>query len=342
MHRVRAVMLTGYVEVAESVGLDGQLMLRQAGFTPESLADPENRLPADAAIRLLERSAEISGCESFGLLMAEKRSFAKLGPVSLLLERLPNLREVVTTCIAYRPHFNDVTEISLEEADGTSIIHLDSVPGYWSVQGTDLFVGFAHRVLDGASHGRWRPSGVHVMRKAPKDLSVWRRFFPVKTEFESDFNGLSCPSSSLLEPNPLADETMARNALRLLRMVPIETVPHDVSESVRRSIWKLLPNGRATLDQVAAQLGMSPRSLQRRLDEENETFGDLLSEVRRELATRYLGSSDQPMTTIAARLGYGSPSSFTRWFVAAFGVTPQAWRASRALEQPGPPPVRRR
>lgn len=343
MHRVRAVLLTGFVEVADSVGLDGTRMLREAGFTPESLADPENRLPASSVIRLLERSAEISGCESFGLLMAERRSFAALGPVSLLLERLPNLREVVRTCITYRAHFNDVTMISLDETDGTSTVRLDLIPGFWSVQASDLFVGFAHRVLDGASRGRWRPSAIHVIRKAPRDLSPWRRMFPVRTEFESDFNGLSCASASLLEPNPLADAAMARNALRLLRMVPVDAAPHPVSDGVRRSIGQLLPSGRATLDQVAAHLGMSARSMQRRLVEEGETFGELLNQVRKELAVGYLGSSDHPVTTVAALLGYGSPSSFTRWFTASFGITPQAWRANRTIErEAGPPPIWRR
>jgi AraC-like DNA-binding protein len=335
-------MLTDYVDVARSVGLDGARMLREAGFAPEALADPENRLPADAVIKLLERSAEMSGNDSFGLLMAERRTFAKLGPVSLLLERLPNLREVVMTCIAYRGHLNDVTTISLEESEGTSIIRLDLLPGFWSVQAGDLFVGIAHRVLDGASHGRWRPSAIHVMRKPPKDLSIWKRFFPARIEFESAFNGLSCSSASLREPNPLADEAMARNARRLLGTVPLDTLPHPVSDGVRRAIGQLLPGGRATLDQVAGHQGMSVRSLQRRLEEEGETFGDLLNEVRRDLAVAYLGSSAQPVTTIAALLGYSSPSSFTRWFAATFGTTPQAWRANREVERAGPPPTWRR
>ncbi|HWK41663.1 MAG TPA: AraC family transcriptional regulator [Croceibacterium sp.] len=331
VHRVRAIILTAYIEVAEAVGLDGQRMLRDAGFSPESLADPENRVPAESFVKLLERSAEMSGCDSFGLLMAERRDFARLGPLSLLLERLPNLREVVRACIIYRAHLNDITEIALEEADGTAVIRLDLVPGFWSVQMTDLMVGIAYRVLHGASHGHWRPSAVHLVRKQPQDLAPWRRFYPVSVDFENSFNGLSCSSASLLEPNPLADEVMARNARGLLRMVPVEETPLMVSEGVRRAIAQLLPGGRTTLDQVAAHMGMSARSLQRRLDEEGQTFGYLLNEVRRGLAAGYLADSDRPVTTVASLLGYGSPSSFTRWFVATFGTSPQAWRAERKL-----------
>lgn len=331
MHQVRAEFLTGYAEVAEAVGLDGQRLLREAGFGPEALADPENRLPAAQVLALLERSAEQSGCDSFGLMMAERRTFSNLGPVSLLLERLPNLREVIRGGIAYQKHFNDVVQITLEEGEETCIVRHDLVPGFWSSQASDLVNGIAYKVLVGASGRRWKPLAVHAVRKAPEDTSAWRRMYGVGTEieFESAFGGFSCTCASLLEPNPLADPIMARNARHLLGLVPLDSSPQPVSERARRSIGVLLPSGRVSLDHVAAHMGMSQRSLQRHLDGEGHQFGELLSEVRKELAAAYLGSSAQPVTTVAGLLGYGSPSSFTRWFSTAFGMTPQAWRASR-------------
>jgi AraC-like DNA-binding protein len=146
----------------------------------------------------------------------------------------------------------------------------------------------------------------------------------------------------MLRPNPNADETMARNVRHLLHLVHVETVD-TTSERVRRSIALLLPSGRATIDQIARQMGMSTRSLQRRLDEEGAQFAGLLGGVRRELAAAYLTNSAHPITTVAGLLGYASPSSFTRWFTAEFGASPQAWRAEhKARENPGPPPVWRR
>lgn len=343
MHQVRAAMLTGYVEVATFVGLDGRRMLRQAGIALEALEDPENRLPAAAAIQLLERSAEQSGCESFGLLMAEARSFASLGPLSLLLERLPNVREVVLAAIDFQRHLNDVVAISLEDADDTSLVKLDLVPDYWGVQVFGQLVGIAYRTLTGASGNRWKPECAHLMHKAPDDLTVWRRFFACGIEFEASFNGLSSSSASMLIPNPLADDVMARNARRLLSLVSLDPGPDAISERARRMITLLLPSGRATLGQTAAQLGLGPRRLQRLLDREGHQFGDLLDAVRRELATAYLAGSARPITSIAALLGYASPSSFTRWFVGAFGVSPQTWRAGQgARDSIGPPPIWRR
>ena len=225
MQQMRAVTLSGYIEVANAVGLDGVRMLRQAGISLEMLEDPENRLPAGAVVRLLDRSAEESGCESFGLLMAERRTFASLGPVSLLLERLPNLRSVVRASIVFQRHLNDVVSISLEDHDDTCLIKLDLWPEYWGAQMIDLLVGIAFQVITGSSGGRWKPACVHTMRKAPGDLSVWRRMFAAPVEFEDNFNGFSNSSGSMQIPNPLADEAMARNAHHLLRLLPLTSGP---------------------------------------------------------------------------------------------------------------------
>jgi AraC-like DNA-binding protein len=259
--------------------------------------------------------------------MAQSRSFASLGPVSLLFERLPNLREVVKAGMAFQHHLNDVVNISLDDDDETACVRIDLLPEFWSVQVFDNAVAMAYRVLLGASGNRWKPACIHLMRREPKDIGMWRRYYSAPIEFGASFNGLSSSSEALLIPNPLADEEMARHARHLLHLIPQNQKPRGASDRVRRVISLLLPSGRASLDQVAGQLALSPRSLQRHLVEEGRTFADVLENVRRDLAKSYLAGSAQPITTIAPMLGYASPSSFTRWFAGAFGMSPQAWRA---------------
>ena len=106
----------------------------------------------------------------------------------------------------------------------------------------------------------------------------------------------------------------------------------SITERARRSIYLLIPEGRATLEQVAENLRVHVRTLQRSLGNEGRTFAILLNEVRRELALRYLSSSTHSITAIAQMTGYATPSSFTRWFTAEFGMAPAAWRAEEGRE----------
>lgn len=331
MYELRAVTLSGYVDVAAAVGLDGYAMLRHAGISPATLDNPDNRLPAAVVVELFEQSAKRSGRDDFGLLMAERRSFASLGPISLLLDRLPNTRAAIETLIAYRRHMNDIVTVDLEETGDTALVKIGFLPGYAQTQVTDFAVAVGFRVLSGASHGGWAPATVHLARPAPRDLGPWWRFFHVPIEFESLFNGFVCPVGALDIANPNADAVMAQHAEQLLRLVPLPRESAPISDSVRRAITLLLPSGQARLGAVAAQLGVNVRALQRSLENDGTTFAHLLREVRRELGQAQLNGT-QSVTTIAEQLGYASPSAFARWFSGEFGMSPQAWRAERRAE----------
>lgn len=325
--RVRAVSLSNYFEVARFVGLDPHQMLRRAGINPQALADPENLLAAAPVTRLLDESAADSGCIAFGLLMAESRSVASVGAVSLLLKHQGTARDVIDTVIRYQNLLAEVIAIGVEDADGTTIIRTDFVAGLGGRQSAELLMGMICRMVSEIVSGRWHPESAHFIHDAPADLSVHRRVFQCPLVFGSDFNGLACPTASLDTPNPAADSIMARHAQRYLDMLTPEPADGTISERARRSIYLLLPAGRATLEQVGDNLGLHPRTLQRLLEKEGRTFATLCNEVRRELALRYLSSSTHNVTSIAQMTGYASPSSFTRWFAAEFGVAPAQWRA---------------
>src|SRR3954470_12330045 len=232
---MRAATLTGYAEVARHVGLDPFELLRQHGLSPNFLNDPENRHAAEPIVQLLEESAERSGCQAFGVLMAECRSFSELGPLCLLLERLPTVRSVVIALSEYRRHFNDILNIALEEEGGTSLIMVDLLPEFAFPQITDFTVARLHRNISGASGGRWQPTSLHFTHEPPADTSIYRRYFACRIEWQSSFNGFSCTPDSLDLPNPLADEARARHASRLLDLIQLGPEDAPIGDQARRA-----------------------------------------------------------------------------------------------------------
>ena len=335
--QIRAVSLTGYVEVARFLGLDPYELLRRASLSPTMLEDPETRIPAAPAIHLLEESARLSGCESFGLMMAECRTFESIGPLVLLLERLGSVREVLHALARYRRHINDIVQVDLDEED-SAFIRLTLLPQLVAPQAMDLTVALTHVILAGVSRNSWRPDSVHFRHPRPRDTRNFDRFFPAPVVFDSLFDGLECSVASLDRPLPRGSAAMAENARRLLETVDLPPEEAPVSESVTRTIALLLPSGRATLEEVSRALDSYPRDVQRKLQREGHTFGDLLNKARRELSLRYLSNETQPIASVAELTGYSSTNSFSRWFVAEFGVAPGAWRtSSRSAPLPLPP-----
>lgn len=102
-------------------------------------------------------------------------------------------------------------------------------------------------------------------------------------------------------------------------------------ERVRAVLLELLPSNAATIDKAAERLGLSKRTLQRRLETEGETFRALVNATRETLARHYLGNTTLSAGEIAFLLGFEDPNSFYRAFQDWTGLTPDSVRHSRSL-----------
>lgn len=334
--QIHTAALTNYFEVARFVGLDPYTMLRQFRISPATLADPDALLNSGAVAELLEASAAQSGCETFGLLMAESRTLASLGPISLLLAHQGTARDVLNALVEYQGVLNEVISLNVEEAredgDKLAIIRTGFLTGYDGRQSIELLMAIVCRTVSEVVSGRWHPDLAYFRHGAPADLGQHMRIFQCPLVFNAEFNGLVCSRAALDAPNPTAESAMARHAKRYLDMLVPEHADGSLTERARRSLYLLIPAGRATLEQLGTNLGIHPRALQRQLDREGRSFAMLLNEVRRELALRYLASPAHNVGSVARMTGYATPSSFSRWFTGEFGMSPAQWRAEGKAE----------
>jgi AraC-like DNA-binding protein len=327
---VRAAALSNFAEVAQLAGLNPRAMLREVGIDPAALSDPEMPINASAVFKVLENAACASGWQNFGLRMAESRRLADFGAVSLMIAHQSTLREGLETTIRFLHIINAALTIDIEEVGDLVIIReaLIGEEARPTPQAYELAIGALFRMCNALLGPRWRPQMVCFAHRAPNDLAVHRRLFGPNVLFESDINGVVCSSADLDRANPAADAKMASYASRLVD-AGAGRGRLSASQEVRKAAHHLLPLGRASIDQVARAMGLNVRTLQRRLAAEGEEFSDLLNSVRRDLALRHLDNPSLSLTHLAMLLGYRQLSSFTRWFVAEFGVPPTRWRAQR-------------
>ena len=322
-------VLKNYMDISQQFNLNPYHLLSDAGIYPAQLKDSKQRISVDKAIRLLEQSAFDSHCEVFGLLMAEQRHLADFGELSLLLSYQHTLRDALQTIVKYRNVINSALEMHIEEIDGTVIIRVEVVSGTsnYSRQAIELALGITHRFCAALLSQKWRPLAVHFTHDAPQDLAIHQRIFGCSLEFGSEFNGIVCTTAELDKANPQANTAMADHAKRYLEIDLLQNENESsIIFDIRKSIYLLLPMGRATIDQVAHLHGINVRTLQRRLEASQTSFSILTNDVRRALVFRYLQNMNYSLGQVSDILGYSMPSSFTRWFISQFGISPTAWR----------------
>lgn len=324
--RARAAILTNYNEVARHFGLDPFAMLGRCGLHPSALRDPENWLQAKPLLRLLDDSATITGRDDFGVLMGENRTLASLGPVSLLLRHEITLGQIIARAVEYRRLINEMVEMHVRTSRQIAVLEWHLLSGLHSTQGMNILATIAYRMLFDATGCIWQPECVHFRQSSPTHVATFQRVFRCPLEFESSFDGMSFPARCLDYPNQFADPGLTVHARRLLDLLPGVRKQETLTERVRSTIPFLISNGQADVQGVAQYLGIPARTFQRKLTAEGHSFGTLLNEARRELAVRYLTNSNQSITMVAQLTGYSALSSFTRWFIAEFGIPPGKWR----------------
>jgi AraC-like DNA-binding protein len=325
-------MLTNYQEVARFVGLDPLEMLRREKINPSALEDPENWLPGDRILSLIEESAALSGRDDFGILLGRCRTFTSVGPVSLLLKHEATVRDIILAAVEYRYLLNELLHTAIIDDGSSAAVEWNLVPGLQSSQGVNLISAIVYKAISEALELAWNPDCIHFRHSVPDHVATFRQYFHCSLEFDSTFDGMSCTSDALRTPNPFADEALAAYARRLLNLLP-KPKGESVVDKVQSVILLIIQDSSPTIERVAECLGVPVRTLQRKLIREGHAFSDILNDIRRELAPRYLANSSHSLVTIAHLTGYSSLSSFSRWFAAEFDMPPMAWRKKHREER---------
>ncbi|MGY1738185.1 AraC family transcriptional regulator [Geodermatophilus sp. SYSU D00684] len=336
---VRYAALTGYPEVARSVGLDPARLMAAEGLDLGALAEQDRWVPAAPVARLLERSAAASGCEDLGVRMAGYRRLSALGPLSVVLREEPDLRSALDLLIRYEHAYNGVLDLRLLEADGLATVQVwlnfgAPVPVRQFLDGTTaVLVGVVRSLV----RVDWQPLSVVFAHGPPADPTLFHQVFGPGLRFDEPFTGVVFPARDLELPTVTADPGMRTYARRLLETVPAPR-PTSPTEQVRSMVEVLLPTGRCSLVHVSRSLNIPPRTLRRHLAEEGETFSTIVHATRIRWAERYLANDAYSLTRIAHLLGFAAPSAFSVWFRGQFGATATEWRRrAQCRPAPGPP-----
>jgi AraC-like DNA-binding protein len=290
---------------------------------------PWRRVPFETVCDLVEAGLELVPDPHLGLRLSLDFDARQGGVLLLLMLACKDVRSAALRLVRYQRLLYDAHRVDLEDHERRLILH---VPGPARPAQPHLrtwMCADAVRAVHTMTGVRAVPLEIAFQHAAPPDRETLERFFGCPISFEAPRTLISFDESVLSRPLRHANETfraaLEEQARELAGALPSRRSWRD---RARASLAEELPE-EPTLESTAARLRLSARTLQRRLRSEGTSVAELLAELRRELAARYL-EEERDVSEIAYLLGYASPSSFHRAFRAWFGTTPRAFRSRRS------------
>ena len=325
-------------DLVERFGLPAAVLRRHAAAGLGGWDPAQARIPLPALLALFQSALTLTGRRDLGLEFGRQVRPDTFDVLGYALMTCRNLGEAIGLVPLYRRVVFDSgyseTQFGREGAD---------VKLAWVIVPEATRAGLPYSELLAESLiaswyglGRWITGAEMPLREvrfrhaAPEDTLPFSTFFGCPVRFSAGENALLFSAALLAQPLVQADSelnlAMCAEARKVIARRGGET---GIATLVRQILVPLMPKCEASLKHVAAGMGITPRTLQRRLTGADFSFQAILADTRRELAQVYLRDPALTALDVALLLGYAEQSSFTRAFRNWFATTPSDWRAAR-------------
>jgi AraC-like DNA-binding protein len=323
--------LTGVPRLLSKFGVPIARVRDGLDFDPRALEDPDFRLPFAMVGQVMARCALETGCDHFGLLLGAAHDFDSLGLPGGVMRHSSTLAAAISEFVRLQPMNSRGAAAYLRRFDdavvtGYGIYHRGAL-GHEQIY--QFAMAVASNVVRSLTGGAAEPTEVHFSIRPPADQKPFLAHFRAPVRFNQPETGLILSHGAFELPVVGANPAeLARFRKQISPAQAPEAMPWI--ERVRHEMKPLLLQGEPTASAMAAHLGLSLRTLTRRLSEEGLGFQAILAEVRFSAAQELLLLTDLPVGDIAQALSYAAHAPFVEAFRRWSGMPPSAWRAANA------------
>jgi AraC-like DNA-binding protein len=328
---VQAKAVEKIVNAVVARGVTAERLYDSVNFDPTVLEDPDSRMSFAKLVTLYQKAAELTGDDNFGLHIGESVDLSAFDVVGYCALNSSTLGAAFARVARYHSIWTDGALFTLESENETSAIVYSyvetSIPE--RRQDTEMTLATVTTLCRNLATPDFGPTVVEFQHAAPADISEHLRLFDCPVKFNAPANRLSFPSTFLSLPIARADASLCALLDRHAEELLVKYPPRDsLIDQVRNVIAEEFRGGEASLEHVADRLGLTPRTLQRKLQELGTSYNDVLDQLRRQLAMRYLREPRMAICEVAYLLGFSESSSFHRAFKRWTGLTPKDFRSN--------------
>ena len=303
-------------------------LLRAAQLDEAQLRDPDARVPRVALVRLWHAVAARVPDPALGLHLGAAARVRELGLVGYTLAFSPTVGAALHRLTRYDRILSDALVVVLEEAAAGTWVRLDVEPALRAFRpAADFRLAALLAICRELAAAPLTPLTVQFPYRRPAAVQEYERFYGAPLEFGALATAFLLRPTDPARPVVAADTALTgyldHLAEQLLAALGAEDTLRD---RVRQVLWAELSAGVPALEGVGRQLGLSPRTLQRRLRAEGTTFTAVLTQLRQDLALPLLRDGRLAVAEVAFLLGYEDPSAFHRAFQRWVRRSPRAFR----------------
>lgn len=309
--------------------VDQRGLLASVGLDANGESDPKTMLVDTVYYDLLERIAEMTDVTDLSLKTGASMRLDEYGALGLAWKAAPTLQGSYARVERFARLWTSVVEYELRPAErGTFfILHRSGARRLGLRLSNEATLASAVSISRQVSPVAFAPLEVHLKHPPPRTLEFHERYFGCPVFFGSQLDALLLSPGSLAQPNKLGDEGITRFLDRHLESELRELADEaSVKVLAKDVIARSLSEGLPHMADVARSLGLSVRSLHRRLAEDGMSFRTLTEETRKELAEGLLRDPRYSLSDIAFLTGFSEQSAFNRAFKRWIGRSPAAHR----------------
>ena len=320
---------------ARRAGIELRPLLKKAGLTDQRLKDRGSRLPVEHQIQFLNLAANALHDEWLGFHLAQLSDLRELGLIFYVAASSETLGDALRRAARYSSISNEGLSLKcLEEDDIRIVFDYVGIARHSDRHQIEFFMTVLIRLCRQLTGLRLVPSRTRLThRRSNHGGSELAEYFGGHTTFGARADELTFVRGirdiAITSADPYLNEILVANCEQALSHRPKNR--GTLRSAVENAIVPLLPHGKVRASGIAARLGLSQRTLARRLELEGETYSEVLESLRGDLARQYLSDFDLSISRIAWLLGYEEVSAFTRAFKRWTGKTPREARQTRAL-----------
>ncbi|MEO8704483.1 MAG: AraC family transcriptional regulator [Kofleriaceae bacterium] len=329
MGAVSVLLLRPVVLAVGSAGLDA--FWGATDLTPQILADDNARISAAQFCVAWSEGLRLTGDRQLALRIASATPPGAFGIVEYVCRSAATLGEALRQWVRYLNLLDDAVTVALVTEGDRAYLRVVRESEAPAPASHELCWALVARYARELSTLPFRLLSVELAH--PGDAAPYRKWFDAPVVFGAETTQIVMPAAALdanlVSSDPALLAILTRAADELAKHTATDPL---MTQQVRRVLHDVLRSDEGHVDLVAKRLGMTGRSLQRRLKDEGTAFADVREQVRRELAQRYLDDG-LAIAEISFLLGFSEPSAFFRAFKRWTGETPLAHR-KRAAPSP--------